>query len=676
MATFYFFDMPLSPVALTGKAISTGAIRLYVSGDIKTINITTPEDMTYTSDDYTCSGSGYPKCDDSRYILPLNATVDFFLEQGDSWKYSLYDVTHGVYIEKDTVFAVSITSLNTTINAVRWENLLSVSAKEEDADWVTKEVSFRVEVPDSSPILGDIEDTIYVCESERIDGLIDARFNATDLDEEVLTSYISPKQGTFYTYAFGGGGASPTLFRIISAPLSKSKVGSYTRDISILDTEGLSDSDTVNITVIEINNPPTMQNIGAQTVWTTGVDSEFNYQMNANDVEDGDSSEGNLRFNLTWGSGEDLFDIDSSYGIMNYTPSAGDLGKTFSLTVCVNDSAIEDEHVNFSICSGRGYSTSSISTCDDFTITVTDENRAPEIVSYSPIGNVDVNGTDTISSMVVVTDDDGTIPDIDWYVDGVLTESNEGLSTYTYNYVFGCGVFGNHTIEIITSDGLLSASQKWYVNVTEVTCISSSEVKPSGGGGGGGALGGACSENWVCKDWEICQNAKRSFDIGTISPEDYYHTEELCAQNQYDDRFCGFQLAICEDINFCNNEVYKLPPPPETNVCYFTENPSCIDGITNCHDGGCELLVDCGGPCSACPTCSDNIRNQGEFGIDCGGPCPYACLEETPSKILSIILVTLSSFLVLLAGYILYRLFNIVKYRFSFLSGKHKKSRR
>ena len=28
------------------------------------------------------------------------------------------------------------------------------------------------------------------------------------------------------------------------------------------------------------------------------------------------------------------------------------------------------------------------------------------------------------------------------------------------------------------------------------------------------------------------------------------------------------------------------------------------------------------------PTCSDNVRNQGEIGVDCGGPCPYLCSSQ------------------------------------------------
>jgi len=57
--------------------------------------------------------------------------------------------------------------------------------------------------------------------------------------------------------------------------------------------------------------------------------------------------------------------------------------------------------------------------------------------------------------------------------------------------------------------------------------------------------------------------------------------------------------------------------------------PSCFDGIKNCHDGGCEEDIDCGGPCRACPSCSDGIQNQGETGVDCGGPCPPCKVTTT-----------------------------------------------
>ena len=61
--------------------------------------------------------------------------------------------------------------------------------------------------------------------------------------------------------------------------------------------------------------------------------------------------------------------------------------------------------------------------------------------------------------------------------------------------------------------------------------------------------------------------------------------------------------------------------------------PSCFDGIGNCHSGGCEEGVDCGGPCDPCMSCSDGIQNQAEEGIDCGGPCPPCSTVTTTTTI-------------------------------------------
>ena len=36
------------------------------------------------------------------------------------------------------------------------------------------------------------------------------------------------------------------------------------------------------------------------------------------------------------------------------------------------------------------------------------------------------------------------------------------------------------------------------------------------------------------------------------------------------------------------------------STSYASQNANCSDGKKNCHDGGCEEDVDCGGPCSAC----------------------------------------------------------------------------
>ncbi len=146
--TIYFLGVPLSPVAITGKVVETGYVRLYVEGEPKVITIHSPENTTYDENSYGCSGGGYPKCDDYRYNLSVNVSVNFFLEVGDPWKYSLYDLKHGVYIEESKIFTP-----NTTIPFVRWGNLLTVFANEEDEDWVNNSVIFTIDVPNSAPII-------------------------------------------------------------------------------------------------------------------------------------------------------------------------------------------------------------------------------------------------------------------------------------------------------------------------------------------------------------------------------------------------------------------------------------------------------------------------------------------------------------------------------------------
>ncbi len=89
-------------------------------------------------------------------------------------------------------------------------------------------------------------------------------------------------------------------------------------------------------------------------------------------------------------------------------------------------------------------------------------------------------------------------------------------------------------------------------------------------------------------------------------------------------------------------------------------DPSCFDGIKNCHDGSCETGIDCGGPCQNCPTCNDNIQNQGEEGIDCGGPCPFACEKETPFYI-SLFIISLLLLLLILIIFIINRIIKLIR---------------
>ncbi|MDP2947084.1 MAG: hypothetical protein Q8N88_03130, partial [Nanoarchaeota archaeon] len=446
----------VSSFSITGKGVS-GDVNIGVDESTRLI-IHSPLNTTYNFE---------PNED---FLVDLNVTSMLNIT---GWRYSLYDFLHSSYVKTEEGF-----NPNTTIETVRKANKLIVQAREEGGNWITKEVIFYVNVSNAAPIINYVDDEILACEGQTLEYF----FNATDSDEDALVSDITPKN-PFYTSTLGTTG-NVTFFKIFSSKLSKSHPGNYSETLSVSDLYGPDccvDTKITNISVIEINNLPLMSGIGAQTVWTRGESSNFYHQMGVSDIEDGNTYDGNLRFNISFSDNENLFSIDNYYGIMNYTPSAGDIG-VYSVRVCAEDNPLNGAHKNISYC--LPYGNWSESACDNFTITVTDVNRNPQIIAYSPEENNFSVGSIDISSFYVRTyDPDLTIPDIDWYVGGVLKEHNEENEEDNFSYTFGCDVSGNFTIMAVATDGLANATHKWNVSVNLVACPP--EQKRTGGGGGG-----------------------------------------------------------------------------------------------------------------------------------------------------------------------------------------------
>jgi len=629
--TIFIFLFALGDFSLkniTGRGIS-GDIDIYIE-EVSDIIIYSPLNTTY---DFEIGGP---------YTLDLNVSALF---EASEWKYSLYSIFNDQYVYSNVSFTP-----NDSINAEREGNILTISAKRPDESWDFKSVVFTINIPNSAPVLGYIDEQIFVCEGEKLTN----PFNASDADGDDLTSDISPRN-PFYTSYLGRKSQTVHLFSIISGILRKSHIGTKTHTISVRDNYNSTccvDTKETNITVIEINNPPVMQEIGAQTVWTRGENSTFYHQAIVSDTEDGSSSDGEMTFNLSF-SGSNLFNI-SNTGIMNYTPKLADVG-VHNISVCVTDNPLESVHPNISLCSPR--KASSESDCDNFSITVTTENRPPQILNYTPYeDNFTIKGTSIAGFTIEVYDPDGTIPDVDWYIDDELKKHTESNLSDEFNYLFGCNAWGLHNITTIVTDGLLNVTRTWNITVQLVVCPPV-EKKPSGGGGG---VGGYCTEKWACDDWQVCQNLKKSFNIGLVSQKDYFYFNEICLQKTFDESTCGFQIRNCYDLNECNNSVFREEKPSEMQACHFVESPGCSDGVKNCHSGGCELMIDCGGPCPPCPTCSDDIQNQGEEGIDCGGPCPFPCEKEIPlgKNWLFLLLILL---LILIIIFIIYRIRKILR---------------
>lgn len=599
----------LEPILkMTGFGI-LGIMSMFLEGSNVFVHIYSPLNTTYNF------GIG------DTYTINLNVSESSFT--AGSWWYTLTDLKHNTIINNSVIFTP-----NTTFNAVRWSNNLTVYANNSDTGAVySSGVVFFVNVSNSNPIIGYMVDEIFVCEKSSLpEFTTDSFFNISDVDEDALTASISLRP--FYVAALKSFNLTLTNYYIYSGRLSKEDAGgvnagskTYYETINVVDEEESSDSRNVNITIIEINNAPDITNIGVQTIWTHGENRDFNYQVQVLDTEDGNQDSGNLNFSIYF-SGRTLFNI-SSTGVMNFTANLSYLG-VHNISVCVEDLGITNPHDNIGLCSQDG---SSITSCNNFSLTVTSQNRAPNITNYYPANlTFNASGDDLLYFNITESDADGTLPDVYWYADDVLKEYDTGGSLIDdFFYTFGCGVSGTHFIKAFVTDGELNNSIQWNISVSAVACPVG--VSPGVGGGGRGSVV-ECVPKWGCEEWPQCKNLRTGVGLVDISLEYEFLIKERCNLFDWSDSFCGYQTRECNDLNFCKSNLTK---PGLIRECYYTENPTCNDNIKNCHDDGCEVLVDCGGPCKACETCSDGIKNQNEEDVDCGGSCPSCLITELPS---------------------------------------------
>lgn len=595
-SSFTFFEgFYTGKIPIAGNVVS-GVIGLYVFGDSFNIDIHSPLNTTYN------------------FAIGSNYTLDLNVSATDDiayWWFTLEDLRHSQIINSSVLFTPNI-----TFNAVRWSNKLTVYANNSDGETNSKSVIFYVSVPNSAPLMGNVSQVNYACEASSFS----LNVNATDVDEDNLQLFLSPTS-PFFIFPTSFFAQTFIQSEIFSSTLTKEHIGNYTRTVSVSDGT-YSDSKVFNISVLEINELPNVENVGVQTVYLSGQSSSLNKTISVTDAEDGTQYSGNLYFNLSFNGGEELFNITSN-GLIEYSPNASHLG-VHNITYCVTDNALANPDPNLLAFCGTTGTNNTV--CNSFSLTVTNQNRPPTILSYFPESySINASGTDQLFFNITTFDPDGTVPDVYWYVDGSFNKYQQGNSSSHIYYTYPCGISGKKNVKAEITDGLVNDSVSWNITLQNTECPV--EIPSQGGGGGGGGGGATCTPKWGCNEWSLCQNVQRSLEIGIISGDDYRDITESCSANGFEEGRCGYQIRTCFDNSFCNSTFFK---PDFIQYCDYTATPSCVDGIKNCHDGSCELLVDCGGPCGLCSSCSDGKQNQGELGVDCGGPCPFRCPVEQP----------------------------------------------
>ncbi len=663
-----------------------------------------------------------------------------------------------------------------------------------------KYVSVSVQLMTDVPVIY-IDKEIFVCENTALSHFFNVRDNqGAALDFKVEPQTHIPFRLTPSSSAEGESlppGVDVEIFtprRLIKEDVNHPSAiknpgenwATYQETISAVDSVDLRVGfANTNITVIEVNNAPNLTDVGAHTIWTQGEDGVFYYEVQVEDKEDSRQSNGKLTFNLTFlDSGVMPFFEINKTGVMNLTGDdyfidGGEISKVYNLKVCVNDTGLTNPHSEINRCLPDGDSLPLLN-CSDFSLTITKENRKPNITSYNPIDlNFSRGGSNVLYFNATANDSDWTPVDFYWYVGNDTIKYTSGVEAEGFDefkYSFGCGAEGNYTVRLNVSDGLLYDVIQWNITVVYEEC-----ALPGGGPGGGGGGGLYCIEKWACDDWNQCQNFKTTLDKGNkkfcedkTSPyriidevfcRDYLNesdkgscafyqnpeTEEIyvcpsyerkgnpvmgfdcscyssggncddsvyndvfnfsngffisksgcnpktktcteacdgifievtekwdyqeievlddklqllikerCGLFEYDDEICGFQTRECFDFNYCGT---NLSRPGIISECYFTVEPNCTDNIKNCHDEGCEILIDCGGPCEACPTCYDGILNQDEEKVDCGGVCsPCKEIPFKPILVKTIISYSLIGLLILIVILVIMQILKYSKYK-------------
>ncbi|MBS3099403.1 hypothetical protein J4462_04275 [Candidatus Pacearchaeota archaeon] len=469
-----------------------------------------------------------------------------------------------------------------------------------------QEPEFYLSPTNKQPIISEIDKKIFVCEGEALSYLIDAG----DPENDFLEFNIAPKNPLYIrkisTYQ------NITRAEIYSGNLTKNQTGDFNQTIYVSDGQLIESAET-EISVIEINNPPVIRDIGSFTV--DEDNQEFSWQVLADDQEDGNQDSNNLTFSLNFLNGDDLFDI-STKGAVEFVYDEEKIG-THDIRVCAADKNLKKPHEHILQCGQDG---SSESACKDFQLTITEKNRQPTVLEQFPYSrNLNATGSEYLFFNISKFDPDGTTPETKWYLNDELKETDMGQGSDTLIFTFGCGIKGGFNVVAVISDGLNSDSVGWNITLSKSEC-------PEGFlEGTDSARTLNCKEKWACLEWDLCQEISASAQYGLLTQTEFQSIKGECEKNSWTS--CGFQTRNCFDLNYCNTSVHKLP---ETQACLFSLDPSCFDNLINCHDGNCELMTDCGDPCSPCPTCSDGIQNQGENDVDCSGPCLKICEAEKP----------------------------------------------
>jgi VCBS repeat-containing protein len=293
-------------------------------------------------------------------------------------------------------------------------------------------VNLSISAVNDAPTVTDLNATLALTLPE--DSSLSYDFNATDSDGDTMT-------WTIFTGPTNGTASIDSSSGVLSYTPTANYNGSDSLVVQVSDGT-LSDSVMINLSISAVNDAPTVTDLNATLALTLPEDSSLSYDFNATD-SDGDT----MTWTITTRSTNGTATIDSSTGVLSYTPTSHYNGSD-SLVVQVSDGSLSDS-VTITL---------SISAVNDAP-TVTDLNATlaltlPEGSSLS----YDFNGTDTDGDSLTWTISTGP-------TNGTASiESSTGVLSYTPTANYN----GSDSLGVQVSDGSLSDSVTINLSISSV----------------------------------------------------------------------------------------------------------------------------------------------------------------------------------------------------------------
>ncbi|MCP3974478.1 MAG: cold shock domain-containing protein [bacterium] len=291
-----------------------------------------------------------------------------------------------------------------------------------------------------APVLDPIAD-------QTIDEEAPFAFTATASDD-ASNSLTFALDGTEPTGAFMTAGGDFTW-----TPTEAQGPGTYSFDVVVSDdgTPALSDSQTVNLTVAEVNAPPTLDPIGPHGDLEG---TQIAFVATASDVE---TPTNLLVFSLAGGppSGATI----SANGSFAWTPTEAQGPGSYTFDVVVTDNGAPAR-----------------SDSEPITVSVTERNEAPTI---APIADTTIAEGTTLAFQVEVTDPDTPANGFTYTLSGApaaATVSPTGMFTWETTDADGPG---SHTFDVVvTDDGTPARSDTETLTVTVTEANIAPQVNP------------------------------------------------------------------------------------------------------------------------------------------------------------------------------------------------------